>query len=262
MYTEAKPRAGQHPDADQVEQLAVAQGERGSAREPPPDEHDDDHAERHDHGERQEPSARALPAGADVSSVAAGVSAGVSATGGGGDPRPPGCSVSSSAAAELYSRVLLVRLGGRGRRLDELEEHSGDVVVAAGAVRGEHQRPRWPPRGSSGARARIASIVVPSTMSDRPSEQIRKMSPASPSTENASTSTSGSVPRGRRVITERCGCTSAASADSSPAPDELGDERVVVGSAASRSWLRKRVGARVADVTEGHAGRRPRRGRP
>src|SRR5919108_1876224 len=50
-----------------------------------------------------------------------------------------------------------------------------------------------------------ARMIVPSsTMSVSPSEQMRKRSPGRGSTENVSTSTSGSVPTAR-VMTERCG---------------------------------------------------------
>ena len=52
-------------------------------------------------------------------------------------------------------------------------------------------------------------------MSVKPSEQIRKTSPACASMVNDSTSTSGSVPTAR-VITERCGWVSASSGESLP----------------------------------------------
>ena len=61
----------------------------------------------------------------------------------------------------------------------------------------------------------IARIDPSSTIVVRPSEQSRKTSPGRASTENVSTSTSGSVPT-VRVITERCGWTSASSGESLP----------------------------------------------
>ena len=61
----------------------------------------------------------------------------------------------------------------------------------------------------------IARIDVSSTIVVRPSEQMKKTSPGRASTEKVSTSTSGSVPT-VRVITERCGWTSASSGESLP----------------------------------------------
>src|SRR5581483_10304308 len=54
-----------------------------------------------------------------------------------------------------------------------------------------------------------------STMSVSPSEQMRNTSPSCGCTVNESTSTSGSVPTAR-VMTDRCGCVSASSAESFP----------------------------------------------
>ena len=58
-------------------------------------------------------------------------------------------------------------------------------------------------------------IDASSTIDVRPSEQIMKTSPGRASTSKVSTSTSGSVPS-TRVITERCGWTSASSGESRP----------------------------------------------
>ena len=99
------------------------------------------------------------------------------------------------------------------------------------------------------AAARSRSIVVarrPSSRARR--EQSRKTSPGCGATANASTSTSGSVPSAR-VITERCGCTSASPRRQLAAPHELGDERVVVGQLLELV-VAQEVGARVADVAE------------
>ena len=68
------------------------------------------------------------------------------------------------------------------------------------------------------------------------------------STENVSTSTSGSVPSAR-VITERCGCDSASSGESLPLRTSSADERVVVGQLLELA-VADAVGARVADVAE------------
>ncbi len=67
--------------------------------------------------------------------------------------------------------------------------------------------------------ARCSSITsrirVSSTMDVSPSEQSMNRSPGFVPIENASTSTSGSVPS-TRVITERCGWASASSGDRRP----------------------------------------------
>ena len=160
---------------------------------------------------------------------------------------------------ELRERVLVVRVGSastarrrRGRRLRvavaDLEADDRDVVLAAALVRGVDERLRRRVEV-----ARFCSTIVedlrrrrPSSV--RPSEQSRKRSPGRASTVKVSTSTSGSVPSAR-VITERCGWTSASSGESSPAADELGDERVVVGQLLELA-VADAVGARVADMAD------------
>ena len=100
----------------------------------------------------------------------------------------------------------------------------------------------------------------PSTIDESPSLQIRKTSPGCASTENASTSTSGSVPSAR-VITERCGCTSASPGDSSPRRTSSATSEWSSVSCSSVPSAQE-VGARVADVAERDACRRARRARP
>ena len=85
------------------------------------------------------------------------------------------------------------------------------------------------------------------------------MSPGRDSIENASTSTSGSVPSAR-VITERCGCTSASAGDSSPRRTSSATSEWSSVS-CSRRFVAEEVRARVADVTDRNERRRGRRAR-
>ena len=83
--------------------------------------------------------------------------------------------------------------------------------------------------------------------SGRPSRAGRRRRRA-PATVNASTSTSGSVPSAR-VITERCGCTSASAGDSSPRRTSSATSEWSSVSCSS-SPVAEQVGARVADVAD------------
>ena len=166
-------------------------------------------------------------------------------------PRDGACPPRRADGRELARPLVRLRRGA-ARRPRRLEQDRRDVVVAAAAVRGLDQRLRARRRGRRGAARRISSIVVAvDHRREAVASRAGRRRPAAASTANASTSTSGSVPSAR-VITERCGCTSASLGRQLAAPHELGDERVVVGQLLELV-VAQQVGARVADVAEGDA---------
>ena len=176
--------------------------------------------------------------------------------------RPPGgaCPPRRAAAARTRASARPARRARSCRlALDHLEQHRRDVVVAAAAVRRLDERAR--------GRVEIVAVRAQDLLDRRRRRPCREAVGAEqvdvarlrPSTENASTSTSGSVPSAR-VITERCGCTSASRGRQLAAPHELGDERVVVGQLLE-PVVAQQVRARVADVAERRRGRRARRAR-
>ena len=158
---------------------------------------------------------------------------------------PPGGASPRRRARVGYSRV---RSSGSEPSADELEEDGGDVVVAAA---------RGSPPGSGRARRREVGPEAGDDLLDRRRRRrtttgrrcrAGRRRRARGSSENVSTSTSGSVPSAR-VITERCGWTSASAGDSSPrrtssATSEWSSVELLEPAAAQQ------VRARVADVAE------------
>ena len=209
--------------------------EPAQRREPPPDEHDDDDDQRDDHGAARAAVCRALP--------------GRFRRRGLGPARSRSRSRDSIAAAGTTDRVDRARRFGGRRGHDAVLGVQRVLLVdlAAWRIRASARPARRPAlrastiskstavmlssppprfaarisaRGRASRSSRSRARGSPrsrrsSTMSESPSEQRRKTSPGCGRIVNASTSTSGSVPSAR-VITERCGWTSASAADSSP----------------------------------------------
>ncbi len=134
--------------------------------------------------------------------------------------------------------------------LAKAEEHHRDVVLAAALVRGLDQRGGGRPPGS-GRRAGCSRCRRRRSCPVRPSEHSRYTSPSRAVCVWASTSTSDSGPSAR-VMIERCGWFSAASAVSCP----------LRWSSATSEWswvscssvaVAQPVGAAVAHVADAQA---------